>query len=243
MGEPCHNVVSRIPVAAVMSSSLAGRSGGRGDERGDDTGHDVASTGGPVGVIATRLGENSDRSAGPASTGSPTTPDTAVRARAPRRRTDSAEVRRFLPPDEPWGGLTRGEWDARSMAMGSLSFPEDINPWGDTTGRTLRIRAVRASVLPFDTGRETRITCVVAEGTAIWVNVANIECATIEPTPFFGRTEEELRACATEHIDGVTDYQARVNGRMSPNLDAYRTASPLFTLTTRKTTSSRSSRA
>ena len=32
-------------------------------------------------------------------------------------------------------------------------------------------------------------------------------------------------------IDGVTDYQARINGQDVGDLDAYRIASPLFTLT------------
>ena len=37
-------------------------------------------------------------------------------------------------------------------------------------------------------------TCAVAEEIAIYVVVATVECPTVEPPPFFGRTEEELRA-------------------------------------------------
>ena len=60
-----------------------------------------------------------------------TTPDTAAESSAPATP-ESAAVE-ILPPDEPWGGLTRGEWDARSWQW-VLSLPEDINPWFDTTG-------------------------------------------------------------------------------------------------------------
>ena len=71
---------------------------------------------------------------------------------------------------------------------------------------------------------------MVAEGTAIY-DAENVECSTLEPPPFFGRTEDELRACATAWLDSVTDYQASVNGQDVGDLDAYRSTSPLFTLT------------
>jgi hypothetical protein len=38
----------------------------------------------------------------------------------------------ILPPDEPWSGLTRGEWDARKWQW-MLSMPEDVNPYFDAT--------------------------------------------------------------------------------------------------------------
>ena len=59
----------------------------------------------------------------------------------------------------------------------------------------------------------------------------NVECSTLEPPPFFGRSEDELRACATAWLDSATDYQASVNGQDVGDLDAYRSTSPLFTLT------------
>jgi hypothetical protein len=75
------------------------------------------------------------------------------------------------------------------------------------------------------------ITCVVAAGTAIYVNVGGPECSTVEAPPYFGRTEDELRACANANLDEVTEVQARINGQQVADLDAYRTESPLFTLT------------
>jgi hypothetical protein len=70
---------------------------------------------------------------------------------------------------------------------------------------------------------------VIAEGTAILVVVTGANCSTIEPPPFFGRTEEELAACATLAVDEDTDYEASVNGEDVVDLDAYRTSTPLFT--------------
>ena len=46
-----------------------------------------------------------------------------------------------------------------------------------------------------------------AEGTAILVIPGNIGCSTVEPPPFFGRDEAELRACVTENMDLVSDLE------------------------------------
>jgi hypothetical protein len=74
-------------------------------------------------------------------------------------------------------------------------------------------------------------TCVVAEGTAIYAFVAGNTCSTIEPPPYFGRTEDELRACASAGMDELTVFEARVNGQEVSDLDTYRTTSPMFTIT------------
>jgi Pectinacetylesterase len=152
-------------------------------------------------------------------TGGATAPDTAA-----------VEI---LPPDEPWAGATRGEWDARWWQW-AVSMPEAVNPNFDTSGERCGYgQSGPVFFLPGNVvGEEAaEITCVVAEGSAIYVNVAGAECSTVEPPPFFGRTEDELRACATAALDQATDIQARVNGQDVADLDAYRTGSPLFTLT------------
>jgi hypothetical protein len=152
-------------------------------------------------------------------TGGATAPDTAA-----------VEI---LPPDEPWAGATRGEWDARWWQW-AVSMPEAVNPNFDTSGERCGYgQSGPVFFLPGNVvGEEAaEITCVVAEGSAIYVNVAGAECSTVEPPPFFGRTEDELRACATEAVDQATDIQARVNGQDVADLDAYRTTSPMFTIT------------
>lgn len=134
----------------------------------------------------------------------------------------------ILRPHESWGGLTRSELEAQYWQW-IVSFPDASIPWFDTTGERCGYGQSGPVFMLAPTGRE--VTCVVAEGTAIWVAVANTECSTLEPEPLFGRTEDELRACGSEEIDEVTDHQARVDGVEVADLDAYRTASPMFTLT------------
>jgi hypothetical protein len=52
----------------------------------------------------------------------------------------------------------------------------------------------------------------------------------LEPPEFFGRTEDELRVCASAWVDTVMKPHARVNGEEVADLDAYRSGSPLFTI-------------
>ncbi len=155
---------------------------------------------------------------------SDTTPDTSVAATA-----EGAAVE-ILPPDEPFAGLTRGEWDARQWQW-LVSMPVDVNPGDDTTGDRCGYGQSGPVFFVIGSGGGGNRTCVVAESTAIYVVVATVECSTVEARPFFGRTEDELRACATADMDLVSDVSARVNGVDVANLDTYRTASPLFTLT------------
>ena len=49
--------------------------------------------------------------------------------------------------------------------------------------------------------------------------------------PFFGRTEEELHACANAALDAGDDFHLSVNGQDVGDLTPYRTTSPLFTFT------------
>ena len=108
-------------------------------------------------------------------------------------------------------------------------MPEDVSPWFDTTDE--RCGYGQSGPVFFVLGWPP-LTCVVAEGTAIYVRLTGPECSTVEPPPWFGRTEEELRACANSGLDEeASELQASVNGHDVANLDAYRTTSPLFTVT------------
>ena len=204
---------SRIAIAAVMSSSLLvglGVAGSSGATTSEDTVTDANVTPTSDSVVEASVAA---------------TPDTAAETSVPA--TPGSAAVEILPPDESWGGLTRGEWDARSWQW-VFSMPEDVSPWDDTTGE--RCGYGQVGPIFFVTGGPPQ-TCVVTAGTAIYVAVANAECSTVEPPPWFGRNEDELRACATGWADGVTDLQARVNGQDVANLDAYRMSSPLFTIT------------
>ena len=160
------------------------------------------------------------------------TPSVATALETSATTPDAAGIG-ILPPDEGWGGLTRGDMAALWWQR-LLSMPEVINPYFDSTGERCGYQqSGPVFILPGNfAGGVVERTCVVAEGTAIFVYVAGATCSTIEPPPYFGRTEEELRACATATFDRETsDFQAGVDGQEVADLADYRITSPMFTIT------------
>lgn len=139
----------------------------------------------------------------------------------------------ILAPDESYAGVTRGEWDARQWQW-AVSFPPDISPGVNVTGdgcgygQSGPIYFVPGNFSP----DPVEMTCVVPEGTAIYVPLGSSECSTVEPPPFFGRDEDELRTCAEATADEIpiSDLTVSINGRDVEDLDTYRTTSPAFSL-------------
>jgi hypothetical protein len=66
---------------------------------------------------------------------------------------------------------------------------------------------------------------------SIFFPIFNIECLTVQAPPFFGATEEELRACANCIADQLdpASLQVSVDGEALTNLADYRVESSLFT--------------
>jgi hypothetical protein len=60
--------------------------------------------------------------------------------------------------------------------------------------------------------------------------VINVACSTVEPDPFHGDNEAELRACAQVWMDGagIGSLKASVDGAEVHALSKYRFQSPLF---------------
>ena len=86
--------------------------------------------------------------------------------------TSDAAAVEILPPDEPWGGVTHGEWAAQWWQR-VFTMPEDISPYFDPTGE--RCGYGQSGPVFFCRGTspaERGPRCVVAEGTAIYVHVA-----------------------------------------------------------------------
>jgi hypothetical protein len=136
-------------------------------------------------------------------------------------------------PDEMVGNASLGEWVVRSWQW-TLSLPEEIYPGftpdgtGCGYGQSGPVFFLPSSFVPDPT---IRFECTVPAGTAILMPVGGIECSTVEPTPFFGRDEAELRSCAEGHFAAIVAVEASINGEPVPNLDQYKVASPAFSVT------------
>jgi len=139
----------------------------------------------------------------------------------------------ILGPDESFGGATLGEWNARWFQW-ALSFPADVNPNVDPGGTGCGYgQAGPVFFLPANFGPPgPTVTCVVPEGVALYLNLGGSDCSTVEPPPFFGRDEDELRACAVTATDAypIAIQALRINGQEVPDLASYRSSSPLTSI-------------
>ena len=136
-----------------------------------------------------------------------------------------------LAPDASFGGATIGEWNARWFQW-AFSFPAEVNPNTDPADdRCGYGQAGPVFFLPANFGPPgPTAACVVPEGVAIYLPLGGSNCSTVEPPPFFGRDEAELRACAAAAVEAdhpIADQAVRINGQEVPDLASYRSSSPL----------------
>ena len=132
----------------------------------------------------------------------------------------------FFPPGAEVYGATPGQWGARYWQW-TVSVPVGRNPGHDATGATCGTNQ-RGPVffLP-----QNFPPCLIPADTVVYVPIVGAECSTAEAPPFSGRTEHELRACATQEINRYATVIVRVNGELVPDIGAHRASSPAFTLT------------
>jgi hypothetical protein len=140
----------------------------------------------------------------------------------------------YSPKAHPFGA-TYGEWEARWFTW-FIEVPAPVNPAFDETGElcdTNQSGPVWMLSAAFRPGVTTR-ACTIPTGMGILLPGIGNECSNVEPPPFFGATEEELRACATagyEAFFGDATQSITVDGAAVANLDAYRNLTPLYTYT------------
>jgi hypothetical protein len=138
-----------------------------------------------------------------------------------------------LPPDANVAGLSLAEWTARYWQW-FFSFPEAINPFFDETGE--RCGYGQSGPVFFLEGAPASAerTCTVPLGVTLFVPVTGVECSTVEPPPYFGRDEAELRACAVDgmnqHLASFTALEVSVDGQAIGDLAPYRVSTPPFPL-------------
>jgi hypothetical protein len=140
----------------------------------------------------------------------------------------------YQPNSHPFGA-SHGQWQARWFQW-FMNIPAPLNPIFDETGKRCAVNQsgpVWFTAPLAVTGTITR-TCRIPTGTGIFIiGVAN-ECSNIEPPPFFGATEAELRGCAAagfEEFWGDAAVTIAVDGVSIGDTDRYRVQTPLFDYT------------
>jgi len=138
----------------------------------------------------------------------------------------------FAPNSHPYG-LSYGEWQARWFEW-LMEIPVADNPALDETGANCNVGQTgrvwfTASTFSLTTER----SCTISAGTAVLVFAVGNECSNIEPPPFFGDNEADLRTCAAAGFDEFwpTPPSVVVDGLAVPNITTYRTQTPVFGFT------------
>ena len=145
--------------------------------------------------------------------------------------TGSAAV---LPPDAEVGGLDLADWSARQWQWW-VSIPVDVNPSLHPTAANCGIGPsgpvfFLAGVL---TDTSATLPCIVPEGVVLYLGLGGADCSAVEPPPFFGRDEAELKACVEVLVDPlpIAETVLTIDGGSVGDLASYRVATDVFPLT------------
>jgi hypothetical protein len=131
----------------------------------------------------------------------------------------------IIPPHVRYRGLSYGEWGAEWWkTVFSIPVVDDNHPVisGGAFGGDKGVVFLAAI------GGGATIDVTIPAGTPLFFPVVNSECSVLEPDPFHGDNETELRACANGHIDNTSGLFAVIDGVPVKNLEAFRVESPLF---------------
>lgn len=144
----------------------------------------------------------------------------------------SAKKSHVFPPSAHPFGASHGEWQARWFKW-FLEIPASVNPLFDETGELCAVgqKGPVWFTAPIARTGTTIRACTIPSGKGIFVLGLGNECSDIEPPPFFGATEADLRACAAaglEEFFGDATFSITVDGLEVADLDRYRTQTPLF---------------
>ena len=140
-----------------------------------------------------------------------------------------------MPPDEPAYGASLGDWLARQFQW-QISIPAPVNPVTDPTGERCGLGQsgpVFFLAPVMGEAPEASRTCVVPAGVAVLLPLFATECSTVEPPPYFGRDEAQLRACAAAEVDAFAPedtMEVSLDGADVPNLGRFRVQTPPITV-------------
>ena len=147
--------------------------------------------------------------------------------------TEGSGINQQLYPinSKPYG-LTYGEWSSKWWQW-AMSIPTKDSPIVDKTGAKCAVGQNDPNVwfLAGTGGGEANRVCAIPAGKAIFFPIINVECDYSYPNL---KTESDLRKCAKDDQDKVTNLLTTVDGVAIPDLKQYRVQSPLFNMTVPK---------
>jgi len=131
----------------------------------------------------------------------------------------------ILPVNSNPHGKTYGEWGAEWWStIFSIPIVEGDHPFfsGGAFGEEKGVVFLAAI------GGGAVVDVTIPADTALFFPVLNTECSVLEPDPFHGDNEAELRACANGITDNASGIAASIDGVPVNDLGSYRVESPLF---------------
>lgn len=132
----------------------------------------------------------------------------------------------IVSPNSKVQGLTYGEWSAKWWQY-VLSIPTPENPLtGGTGDRCVFERIGNVGLVAVNPTLGAPIYCEVPAGMMLFLDIVSAECSNLEPEPFHGEDETQMRACATGFT--LADLQASIDGQAVKNLKKYIHTSPIF---------------
>jgi hypothetical protein len=139
----------------------------------------------------------------------------------------------MVPPQAQYQGRSYAEWSA-AWWQWAVSLPVAGHPSLDETGADAaagQTGSVFFLTSVFNASGTVVRNITVSPSTALFIPILNADCSNVEPPPFFGANETEMRANVIALIDATSGIYLEIDGEAVANLGAYRFDSPLFGFT------------
>ncbi|MGI8992576.1 MAG: hypothetical protein ACR2I2_23715 [Bryobacteraceae bacterium] len=139
---------------------------------------------------------------------------------------------RIFPPDSRPASLapTQAEWSARWWQW-AFTTNDNVDLTGANCGVGQSGQVFFLAGAPVTTA--VNRSCTVPANKILFFPLINSECSNVEPPPFHGNNEAQLRACAKAAMDGVnlSTLRLTIDGVPIGHLGSLRTQSPLYAVT------------
>jgi hypothetical protein len=126
----------------------------------------------------------------------------------------------IVPPNGKVAGRGYSKWLATWWQV-RLRTP----PSGSVCQQVGKVELLLGPTKPKETDR-----CSVHSGQAVYVNGPASECSTIEPPPFHGNTNAQLKTCARNGFHAISNTQITVDGKALHHLNRWIVLSGVYRL-------------